>query len=131
MANQPLRGCPVCGTKVEDIAIGLRDFRWVAEALPGLEAPMDFDCVLEKNGRFLVLELKPEKVGMPLGQRITLRAAVRLGMDVWVVWQGKDGKHVEVGPMDKYGAVPFVQKMTVAQLRGKVVEWRRLAEEER
>lgn len=107
--------------------MGLRDYRWVSEALPGREAPMDMDCVLEKNGQVLIQEFKPEGAPLPLGQRITLRTMVRLGCDVWVVWEGKDGKHVEVGSMDRHGDIPFVAKMVRAKLASKIVAWREAA----
>lgn len=109
--------------------MGLRDYRWVSDLLPGREAPMDLDCVLEKNGHFLVMEFKPEGAGIPLGQRITLRSLVKLDMDVWVVWEGRDGKHVEVGSLTEYGEVLFVEKMMRPKLANKVVEWRRMAGE--
>lgn len=121
MANEPLRGCPTCGTKVSNVDMGLRDYRWVSESLPGRVAPMDLDCVLEKNGRFLVMEFKPGGAPLPLGQRLTLKRLVRLGMDVWVVWE--DGERVEVGAMDRNGEVPFVSEMRKNKLARKVQQW--------
>ena len=104
--------------------MGLRDYRWVSEALPGRVAPMDLDCVLEKNGRFLVMEFKPKGVPLPLGQRLTLKALVRTGADVWVVWENTtDRERVEVGAMDRAGNVPFVEDMRLNRLRRRVTEW--------
>lgn len=123
MANEPLRGCPTCGTKVADVDMGLRDYRWVSDSLPGRVAPMDLDCVLERNGQFLVQEFKPEGAPLPLGQRLTLKALVRLGMDVWVEWEAKDGKHVDVGSMDRNGNVPFVETLRRAQLANRISTW--------
>ncbi len=122
MANEPLRGCPTCGTKVTDTQMGLRDYRWVSEALPGRVAPMDLDCVLERRGHFLIQEFKPGHAPLPMGQRLTLKALVRLGMDVWVVWEQDDGK-VEVGAMDRNGNVPFVEAMTRNRLKRRVTDW--------
>lgn len=122
MANEPLRGCPTCGTKVTDAEMGLRDYRWVSDALPGRVAPMDLDCVLERGGHFLVMEFKPNGAPLPLGQRLTLKALVRLGMDVWVVWE-KDRDHVQVGAMDRHGNVPFIEDTRRTKLRRKVSEW--------
>jgi hypothetical protein len=122
VANEPLRGCPTCGTKVADTKMGLRDYRWVSEALPGRVAPMDLDCVLERNGHFLVQEFKPGGAPLPLGQRLTLKALVNLGMDVWVVWEQDDGD-VEVGAMDRAGNVPFVEHMRRNRLKRRVTEW--------
>jgi hypothetical protein len=85
---------------------------------------MDLDCMLERNGHFLVQEFKPEGVPLPLGQRLTLKALVRLGMDVWVVWEGKDDpQRVEVGAMDRNGNVPFVESMRRNRLKRRVTEW--------
>jgi hypothetical protein len=110
--------------------MGLRDYRWVSDALPGRVAPMDLDCVLEKNGKFLVQEFKPKGAPLPLGQRLTLKALVRLGMDVWVVWEELGTEVVEVGAMDRNGNVPFVETMRRNRLRRRVAEWFTNASEE-
>jgi hypothetical protein len=124
MANEPLRGCPTCGTRVSDLKMGLRDYRWVSDALPGRVAPMDLDCVLERRGHFLVQEFKPKGAPLPMGQRLTLKALVRLGMDVWVVWEDdQDSDRVEVGSMDRNGNVPFVESMRKGRLRRRVADW--------
>ncbi len=134
MSNDPLRGCPTCGTPVDETKnLGLRDYRWVSEVLPGREAPMDLDCVVEKLGHVLIQEFKPKGVPLPLGQRLTLRSFVRLGCEVWVVWEDPDGDHVEVGEMDRHGNVKFVERMTLRKYRRRIPEWRSavIEEEER
>lgn len=121
--NSPLRGCPVCKTPVKDAKLGLRDFRWLGDVLPGKEAPMDIDMVLEKKGSFLACEFKAPGEGLPLGQRITLKTLVRQGWTVWLVWH-KDGDNaVEVGAMDKHGDIPFKEMMSVPKLKQKVSSW--------
>lgn len=90
---------------------------------------MDLDCVLEHKGKVLIQEFKPLGVGMPLGQRITLTTFVKLGADVWIVWEDKDRKHVEVGSLNRYGDVDFVERMTVVRLRKRVAEWYARTEE--
>jgi hypothetical protein len=130
MANDPLRGCPTCGTPVAGLSLGLRDYRWVSEALPGREAPMDLDCVLEKAGHVLIMENKPLGMPLPLGQRLTLKTFVRLGCDVWVVWEDEDGTHAEVGSMDRNGNINFVERMTINKLRRRVTAWRDQAAED-
>jgi len=111
--------------------MGLRDYRWVSESLPGKEAPMDVDCVVEKGGRFLVLEFKPEGMPLPMGQRLTLKAMVRTGyFDVWVVWEGTDGRTCQVGVMDRNGSVNFIAKLRIEQLGHKVEEWHLAASRE-
>lgn len=124
MANAPLRACPVCTTKVDEASLGLRDFRWVSEAMPGKEAPMDIDCVVEKSGRVLMMEMKPKGASVPFGQMLTLRTFVRLGVDVWVVWEEPEGTFVTVGEMTRSGAVPFKERMNIAKLKNRVLEWR-------
>lgn len=78
--------------------------------------------MLERKGRFLVQEFKPGNAPLPLGQRLTLKALVRLGMDVWVVHE-HPGEKVTVGAMDRNGDVPFEEDMTQAKLRRKVSSW--------
>lgn len=128
MANEPLRGCPTCGTRVSKVKMGLRDYRWVSNALPGRVAPMDLDCVLERGGNFLVMEFKPKGQGLPLGQRLTLKALVRQGWDVWVVWE-EDDQHVQAGAMDKRGDIPFVEDLLTEELSDRVSAWWREASE--
>jgi len=124
MSNELLRGCPTCGTRVADTDMGLRDYRWVADALPGRVAPMDLDCVLEKNGNVLIMEFKPKGMALPLGQRLTLKAFVKKpNTRVWVVWEDPSHKHAEVGEMDVYGNVNFIERVTIAKLRSKVSTW--------
>jgi hypothetical protein len=94
MANEPLRGCPTCGTPVEEVRLGLRDYRWVSDKLPGRVAPMDFDFVLERRGNFLVIEFKPKGMAPPPGQARTLRTLRNAGGDVWLVYG--DGPDVQV-----------------------------------
>lgn len=98
MANAPLRKCPTCLTPVDETHLGLRDFRWASDALPGKVAPMDVDFVLERNGRFLVIEFKPIDMRVGMGQLITLKALEAIGMEVWLV-RG-DGPSVTVECLD-------------------------------
>lgn len=121
MANEALRGCPTCGTPVSDVDMGLRDYRWVSEAMPGRLAPMDVDFILERRSNLLAMEFKPEGMALPLGQRLTLKALRRLGIDVWVAWEGD--KMVEVGQMDRFGNVGFVERMNRNKLRNQVTAW--------
>ena len=120
MANERLRKCPTCNTPVADtVSLGLRNYEWLAPFLPGRVAPSDLDCVLERNGKFLVLEMKPPGVALPMGQRILLKNLVRLGVDVWVCW-GEDP--VLAGAMDRYGDVKFTDEIPQEHLAKKVTE---------
>lgn len=124
MTTSNLRKCPICKTKVEDTKLGLRDYNsWVAD-LPGKQGFMDVDALLEKNGRFLVLEYKPPGEGLPLGQRITLKALVKTGLfTVWVVWH-KDGfETCQVAALDAHGLTPFTANISVIDLHDRVHEW--------
>lgn len=129
MTNANLRGCPMCGTKVSEVDLGLRDYNtWIGDALPGRVAPMDVDFMLEKNGNVLVLEFKPKGAPLPLGQRLTLKNLVRMGTDVWVVWHNAGEDRCEGGVMDRNGNVNFIEEMRVARLRRRVADWFKQAE---
>lgn len=119
-----LRGCPTCGTKVSDVQMGLRDYSgWLSEHLPGRVSGADIDCVLEQSrtGRVLFFEFKRKGQTLPTGQRLLLRAMVRKGIDVWVVWE--DSTHVECGTLDENGEVLFVERMTKGALGRKARKW--------
>lgn len=124
LTEDKLRGCPTCSTPVAETTLGLRDYStWLADALPGRASGSDIDCVVEqsKTGRVLLMEFKPAGGKLPMGQRIMLRAFVRKGMDVWVIWEFDD--HVEAGIMDSTGEVQFIQPLTTDELRERVGKW--------
>ena len=125
MAHAPLRACPTCRAPLGEAELGLRDYRWVAKYLPGKVAPTDIDGVLERNGRFLVMEYKAPGVSLPMGQRILLRRLVALGMDVLVCWgeSSDDDAPVEVGSMNQHGDVPDVRQMTAGELGQAAAAW--------
>jgi hypothetical protein len=126
--NEQLRKCPTCLTPVAEANLGLRDYRWVVESLPGRVAPMDIDFALEKNGRFLFIEFKPTGGGVSVGARILYKTLVRAGHDVWLV-QGEGP--VQAGPMDRNGNVTFAAEMSVPELAKRVRMWFDGAGEER
>lgn len=123
MNEVALRGCPLCGTPVDDVDLGLRDYRWLEDALPGRVAPTDVDFMLETAGHVLILEYKPLGVYLPLGQRLTFKTLVLKGIDVWLVRHNEDSTRVKVGAMDRNGEVVFSESMPVSRLKRKVREW--------
>lgn len=123
-----LRGCPVCRTKVDQANLGLRDYRWLEDALPGKAGPTDLDFVLQQasTGRCLVLEYKPPNGSVALGQRIALRHLVQSGFDVWVVREPSsvtDDAKCEVALMDERGDLSPWIPTTVLGLREMVRAW--------
>lgn len=119
-----LRGCPTCGTKVSDVEMGLRDYRWVNDALPGKVGGMDVDFVLNQSrtDRTLIFEFKPKNAYISMGHRLTFRDMVRRGVDVWIAWDQGDGT-VKVGAVDRHGKTPFIEHMPIAKLRTQVRSW--------
>lgn len=124
-SQEPLRGCPTCKTPVTKAALGLRDYsRWLDGMLPGKVSASDLDFVLEQaaTGRMLIQEFKEGSQPLGMGQRLLLKALVKMGADVWVV-NDLGAKGVKVGVLSAEGVVRFTQTMTPAQLAGKVKEW--------
>src|SRR5688500_18527362 len=101
--EEKLRGCPTCGTPVDQAKLGLRNYQWINDKLPGKVGMMDIDGVLERRGHVLMLETKPMNQGISMGQRITYRTFVKMGCHVWVVWHDADKEEVRVGRMDERG----------------------------
>jgi hypothetical protein len=120
VTNAPLRGCPLCHTPIADVDIGLRDYRWLGEALPGRVAPTDIDFLLERRGKFLIHEYKPKGMPVNKGQRIALTRLVRKGFDVWLV-QG-DGP-VKVEDLGANGRAKRTDIMELGDLAGDVGRW--------
>lgn len=112
-ADQPdgaLRGCPLCGTKVSDASLGLRDFAWLNNELPGRIGGMDIDLILTNNkaGLAMAFELKPENASVSLGARMTLKFLVQHGIRCMVVWDQGDG-YVEVSEMTRDGDLEVIR----------------------
>lgn len=124
--EQKLRKCPTCGGNAKDV--GLRDYQWLNEKLPGKVGGMDIDMVLERKGHYLGLEFKPKGGRVELGPRITFKGLVRSGIwDIWVVWDHGDDSHgihhVEVGALDRKGDIPFVEKMPLSKFITRITDW--------
>ncbi len=117
MSNEPLRGCPTCRTPVSAVALGPRDYSWVSSKLPGRVAPMDIDFMLERNGKFLIIEFKPDEGRVGIGQGRTLRA-LRQWADVWVMYG--DGPLVQMDYGDG-GSATF--SSTLDEVADEVVLW--------
>lgn len=125
-----LRGCPTCGTKVSKAKMGLRDFAWVNEALPGRVGGMDIDfCISQvrdkgkKHTRVLMLELKPAGAPISTGARLTFREFARQGYDCWAVWDEGDGT-VVLGKFDRAGRVRVREEpMTQDELATRIAKW--------
>lgn len=114
--NEPLRGCPTCGTKVKETDLGLRDFRWLGN-LPGRIAPMDIDFLLERGGDFLAMEFKPPGVPPSRGALITFRELRKKGFEVWTV-EG-DGPRVKVW----WNELVYTDNLKLSTLEEKVEQW--------
>jgi hypothetical protein len=86
LSAPPLRGCPLCKTKVTEVQLGLRDYRWITDRLPGKVAPMDGDFILERNGDFLFMEFRQPGEPISMGKRITIEGLRALeGVEFWIV----------------------------------------------
>ncbi len=57
--------------------------------------PMDFDGVVERNGRFLLFETKSEGVPIPKGQQITLESAQATGFFTIYILRGKTAETIK------------------------------------
>ena len=76
---------------------------------------MDLDFLLERNGKFLVQEFKPEGVRPGIGQGRTLRA-LRSFADVWVVYGDGPVVQVDFGDGDLHA-------MTTEEYEDETVLW--------
>lgn len=63
----------------------LRNYEWLKDAVPGA---MDLDFLIERRGRFLVLEMKPwiKGVNVGFGQHLALEALAKVeSFDVYLI----------------------------------------------
>ena len=119
-----LRKCPVCSTPVSEAQVGLRDYRWLGDALPGRVGAMDIDFLLTQSAtnRALVIELKRPGEQVPQGQRLAFAQLRRMRFDVWVVWTKNDG-HVLRSIVQLDGLLSKPREITQRQLASLVGQW--------
>jgi hypothetical protein len=119
-----LRGCPVCGTKVSEVDIGLRDYRWVNPALGNRLGLMDLDACLSQasTGRALFLELKPKGAFVSTGARLTFALLVKAGFDVWILWDQGNGR-IKRGVCDENGRPKNVREHRADNVARMVARW--------
>lgn len=80
---------------------GLFDWDFLLPAFAGTKIQfMDFDGVVERNGKFLLIETKDEGVPIPTGQRITLQAVLNTGL--WTVTHLEGKSHLDIRAVTFY-----------------------------
>lgn len=85
--------------------------------------PTDIDCIVERNGHFLVLEFKPSVAELPLGQELLLKQLAGLSsFTVAVVGCHGPGKPYEFAQV-KADAIGPVAPMDLEGLRRRVSKW--------
>lgn len=130
-----LRGCPVCGTKVSDAQLRLRDFTWVNEALPGKVGLMDIDGVLScvRTGRTLMVEMKPPGAYISVGAKLTFKTLIETSgglTEVWVLWGPDAHGHVEFAHVTKSGNLTSRVSLPQEQVAQLIAQWWSEAQEE-
>lgn len=85
--------------------------------------PTDIDGLIERNGKFLVLETKSVGADVPHGQMITFRRMVQQGWYVCIVWgeQNSPRRIVFLTPHKSRPEVVF-DPASIADLR-RIVSW--------
>jgi hypothetical protein len=78
---------------------------------------MDVDMVLERKGHVLMMDFKPEGMGLSVGTRMTYRTFEKMGCSVWVV-QG-DGPMVTLSRPGKSESV----YLHIDDLVKMITEW--------
>lgn len=71
------------------------DWDFLQSCWGGRITPMDFDCVVEKGGEFLVFETKGKNGHIEMGQEITFRAIIKDPKWTLMVVYGKVPETVE------------------------------------
>jgi hypothetical protein len=71
---------------------GVWDWGILKGTLGGRIEPTDLDGFVERKGQFLVLETKQPGVGIPMGQRLTFEALVKMPQFTVVIIWGKKGE---------------------------------------
>jgi hypothetical protein len=131
MTTPPLRRCPTCEQSISHLDIGFRDWaKWLGDTLPGKIGPTDVDSILERHGRFLVIEYKSWGKPVSIGQEIMLRELAKLGMNVWYVQEpmGKTSDKLILTPMLEYRTVfrfakKDAERITIEQFRQRISDW--------
>lgn len=126
--TERLRACPTCGA--EDRDMGLRDYIWLEDILPGRAGGTDIDCLIDQEyaDRDLVLEFKPSK-WVNRGQARLFNRMVPKGFDVWVIVD-KNLANDELlmgvwspSANNNQGGVVSWHQLTLHELRVAVANW--------
>lgn len=84
--------------------------------------PTDIDGMVERNGKFLVIETKLPNVDIPQGQLITFRSLVNLGVfSILIIW-GHPGKPIKAQLLNTKTNLVF-QNVTLEKLRDIMRQW--------
>lgn len=83
----------------------------------------DLDGVVERNGRFLILECKSHDADIPTGQDILFRRLMKTGyFTIFVIW-GNPGIPEKMCAYDKHGGKQFFHEVNIEVLRNFVGKW--------
>lgn len=121
MSQETLRSCPTCGGEFNPEALGLRDYSWLNEVVPGA-SDLDFALEQKSTGRLLIVEFKSQGQRLPMGQRLLLKTLARKGCDIWVAWQKRNGS-IDVADLDGRGELVGFRNLTREGLAAAVDAW--------
>lgn len=81
----------------EQFMDGVWNWDCIADSLPGKLRPADIDGIIERNGKFLVIETKhPNSKHIPKGQYITLKRLHDTGLFTVIILYGEKDKPEEM-----------------------------------
>lgn len=99
----------------------LRDYySWLK--LPGNLGASDLDCVIERHGNFLAIEMKYANTPIPKGQEIMLHALRKQGWVVLIV-RTNDDERISIGRLLEYGEETMYVNVSKQQLNRVVNQW--------
>lgn len=118
--EQSLRKCPTCGGEYDDL--GMRDFRWLAEILPGKAGATDLDCLIHHWKRHAILLIETsETKWVPRGKAILLDELTDSKVPTWDIYIVVD-KHFPHLLVSKWGH-PEWKEMHIEEFSGLVRFW--------
>lgn len=90
---------------------GVFEWDFLLPAFAGTKiTPMDIDCIIERNGQFLVFETKDNGAPIPRGQVITLETLAMTGLFTIVVLHAKTERDVNGWDIWRRGRNGLVKK---------------------
>ena len=107
---------------MEQFIEGVWDWGFLRNHLGGSIQVSDLDGIVERHGKFLVLEAKRPGISIPVGQRLMFEAMANTGIFTVIIIWGETNAPVRMEVWDMQGKL-LVNPATIESIQEEVQRW--------